>query len=248
MVSIKQSKFIKSLKIKKYRLREKCFLIEGKKNVLEGITSDCKLRYILGTKDFISSNQTILNSNDFDVIEVASNVLTELGTFKMNNECLAVAEMFEDKIEEVSFRENIVVLDGVSDPGNLGTIIRTLDWFGMTQLVCSTDSADLYNPKVINATMGSFTRVKVNYVDLPEFIESSPLKAYGADLEGKILHQWKSHDPILLVMGSESHGISTEVQELLSDRLTIQKIGEAESLNVAIATGIFCQHLKFMNA
>ncbi len=246
MVSIKLSKFIKSLKIKKYRLREKCFLIEGKKNVLEGVKSHCKLKYILGTRTFIEANQLLLKEVKCEVNEVDSGTLTELGTFTINNDCLAVAEIPTQELSEISQMESIIMLDGVSDPGNLGTIVRTLDWFGFTQLVCSPDCADFYNPKVINATMGSYTRVKVHYTDLPNYIESSPLEAFGADLNGRDLHGWTSQVPIMLVMGSESHGISKEVQSVLTERLTIQRFGKAESLNVAIAMGIFCQHLRFM--
>ncbi|WP_258098346.1 TrmH family RNA methyltransferase [Marinoscillum pacificum] len=244
MVSKKQSKFIKSLKIKKYRSKEMCFFVEGRKNTVEGIASGLSLKYLLATSEFLKDNESELQFVESQVIECSPSDLKELGTFTTNNDCLAVFEIPEVS-REIDFSDHVIVLDGVSDPGNLGTIIRTLDWYGINQLVCSADTTDLYSPKVLNATMGSYTRVRVYYQDLKEFLKDIPNPSYGADLEGIPLPELKSEKPIVLVMGSESHGISNSIGNLLTGKVTIPKIGEAESLNVAIATGILCHHLKF---
>lgn len=243
MVSKRQSKFIKSLKIKKYRAQEKCFIIEGKKNVLEVINSGYTIRLLLATSEFINENVLPESINKETLFEVNSVQLQDLGTFTTNNDCLAVAEMKEFSISDLDPGQIFIALDGVKDPGNLGTIIRTMDWFGLNQLICSPNTAEWYNPKVINATMGSFTRVRCVYTDLKQFIETSSLPAFGADLSGIPLDEWHATKPYIVVMGSESHGISENVASVLRARISIPRKGEAESLNVAIATGIICHHL-----
>ena len=243
MVSKKQSKFIKSLKIKKYRSKEMCFFVEGRKNTLEGLASGLALKCLLATNEFLRHNEAELAFVESKLTECTAAELQELGTFSTNNDCLAVFEI-PDVDEYIDFTDHIVVLDGISDPGNLGTIIRTLDWFGFKQLVCSPETTDLYSPKVLNATMGSYTRVKVFIRDIEEFLASTPTPSYGADLDGIPLPNLKTDSPIILVMGSESHGISESVSALLTHKVTIPKIGGAESLNVAIATGILCHHLR----
>jgi len=225
-------------------MKERCFMVEGKKNVLEAIGAGYNFRHLLCTENFHQSNEHILSNVGPAISIVDENTLTDLGTFQTNHDCMAVLEMPDDLVDNVTFDDHIVVLDGVGDPGNMGTIIRTLDWFGINNLVCSSGCADVYNPKVINATMGSFTRVNVVYTDLKEFIQSSPLKSFGADLEGTEIGKWDTSEPVMLVMGSESHGLSAEVSDCLSGKVTIPKKGGAESLNVAIATGILCQQLR----
>ena len=242
MVSNSQAKFIKSLKIKKYRTRESCFLAEGKKNVLEAFQQHFSFKYFLATEDFLNRNDLPVQLTS-QVIVVSPKVLSELGTFQTNHDCLAVLEMPQHKQDDSS-SNFILALDGLSDPGNLGTIIRTMDWFGLNRLICSDDSADFYNPKVINATMGSFTRVSVQYVDLVSYLKEASMPAYGADMKGTPIKEWQPKEPIILVMGSESHGIRPEVKSALEGTVTIPSIGQAESLNVAIASGILLNHLK----
>lgn len=244
MISKKQSKFIKSLKIKKYRQHEKCFIVEGRKNVMELIHSHYQIRYLLATPQFLNENhlpQSILSKG---LLEVSPQQLQDLGTFKTNNDCMAIAEMITYERGSFDTKKHIVALDGVGDPGNLGTIIRTMDWFGFDQLVCSPSTAEIYNPKVINSTMGSFIRVKFIYEDLAAFIDDMGVAAYGADLSGVSLSKWKPSAPCMVVMGSESHGLSEEVKKRLISAISIPKVGGAESLNVAIATGIICHHLR----
>lgn len=227
-------------------MKERCFIVEGKKNVLEAINSSLRIRYVLATSQFIIKNKDSLQ-NVVELIEVDANTLTNLGTYQTNEDCMAVIEMPEVALSAINYKRHIVALDGVSDPGNLGTIIRTLDWFGVQHLICSLDCADVYNPKVINATMGSFSRVNVHYTDLASFIAKAPSTAYGADLQGISSYEWKPTNPTILVMGSESHGISGDVKNKLLGLVTIPQKGQAESLNVAIATGILC-HQLFVNS
>ena len=243
MISKKQSKFIKSLKIKKYRDIENAFLVEGRKNVLELLDSDFDIKIIVCTKEFVENNP-IMPNKKFEVIVSSEQELGQLGTFKVNNECLAVAKKKDFTIEKANLNGYTFVLDDISDPGNLGTIIRTLDWFGFRNLVCSDHTADFYNPKVINATMGSFTRVKVYYTDIVQFIKQSKKPVYGADMGGKDLVKTEFPKPSLFVMGSESAGISSKVRSLMTSAISIRGFGKAESLNVGIATGIICHHLR----
>lgn len=244
MLSNKEQKVIKSLKVKKYRLREKRFLVEGTKNVLELLDSDFKVDLILGTEAF-------LNENNFAATNIRServkeDLLSQLGTFKTNEQVLAVAQMKEADSFVYDGKSHLFVLDGISDPGNLGTIIRTLDWFGFRNLVCSSNCAEFYHPRVISSTMGSFTRTKVYYEDLPGFLQGISTPKLGADMGGDSLFQRKSLPPHVIVMGSESHGISDEVKSVLDGYISIPKSGEAESLNVGVATGIIAGYLRML--
>lgn len=243
MISKSLSKFIKSLKIKKYRLKEKTFLIEGRKNIIEAIKGQFSLNYLLATPEVLLELNKLGLPADTMIFESTPEELESLGTFQHNADCLAVAPMPSALSLDFSQAKDIFFLDGVSDPGNLGTIIRTLDWFGFDQVFCSLDTADCYNPKVINATMGSFTRVRVGYVDLEAEFKATERQLFGADLSGIPLTNWKPEKPAAIVMGSESHGLRPEVQALLTDRISIAGGGAAESLNVGIAAGIIAHHL-----
>lgn len=215
--------------------------MEGHKNVGEFINSDFNVRTIVATSAFINSNPKALSQYAGELIESPESFLVEAGTFQSNQDCLAVVEMKEDVDFEPA--KHVFMLDGISDPGNLGTIIRTLDWFGFHQLVCSLDTTDLYNPKVINATMGSFCRVQVIYRNLSEYAGKHPRLVLGADMAGKNVNTLTFDEPAFIVMGSESHGIRSEIASLISDRITIPRLGGAESLNVAIATGIIASRI-----
>lgn len=241
MLSKKEQKFIKSLKVKKYRTREMCFLVEGAKNVQELLKSDFEIEMVLGTEEYFSQNlKTVNHRNEV----ITADLLAQLGTFKTNEDVLAVARMKAQNLSEINFDDHIFVLDGVSDPGNVGTIIRTLDWFGLNQLVCSADCAEFYHPKVISSTMGSFTRLKVFSMDLSTFFKQNKLPVYAADMQGESLPALKVASPIVIVMGSESNGVSPLTKEYVTRYLTIPQFGSAESLNVGIATGIIAGYLR----
>lgn len=246
MVSKSELKFIRSLKIKKYRTGEKRFLVEGEKNVLELLASDFQIDKLLVSEQFLEKHRNVLGQTEFSV--VSSKILADVSTLVTNDQVLAVAKMKIFSINELDAHQLIVGLDGINDPGNLGTIIRTMDWFGFSQLVCSEDTVDFYNPKVVNATMGSFTRVKVVQTDLPAFLKKFEGAKMGADMKGTPLHIWQPVLPLMLIMGSESHGLRPEVSALLNARVTIPKFGSAESLNVGIATGILCHHIATASA
>jgi TrmH family RNA methyltransferase len=242
MVSKNELKFIKSLKVKKYRSREGRFLVEGAKNVLELLKSDYKVDIILSTKEFSDDNKENFGANRWE--EVSIKVLEETGTFKSNTTCLAVAFTKDFELNSIDITKTTFVLDGINDPGNLGTIIRTLDWFGYDQLICSRDVADIHNPKVVSSTMGSFFRCKFVYTDLNDFLSKVSLPVYAADMNGKNLFKQKIQEPCVFIMGNEANGISKEISNSIDYHVTIPKLGEAESLNVAIATGIIAAHLR----
>ena len=241
MLSKKEQKYIKSLKVKKYRMREKRFLVEGAKNVQELINSEYEVELIVATEEYEEIN---LRTFDRRVEVVKRSILDQLGTFKSNDTALAVVRSKAPDPKEIHFEDSIFILDGVSDPGNLGTIIRTLDWFGFNQLICSPDCAEFYNPKVINSTMGSFTRLKVFEMPLENFFKINQLPIYAADMNGQDLNKSDLPKKVAIIMGSESQGISKLSRSYMDRLISIPKIGLAESLNVGIATGILANHLR----
>jgi len=216
-------------------------LVEGEKNVLELLSSDFEIRLIIGTSAFLDRHQQALKKQE--IREVTETTLSSVSTLKNNETVLAVAQM--RSFDPPDCKINTVALDGVRDPGNMGTIIRTLDWFGIHQLVCTPDCVEFYNPKVINSTMGSFGRVHVCYDLLPEFMEKFQGTKVGAEMQGKKLETYAFDQPTLLVLGSESHGIRPKVKSLLDHSVTVSRHGQSESLNVGVATGIICH--KWIN-
>ena len=240
MISKKELKFIKSLKIKKYRTAEKCFLVEGEKNVLEVLKADYKIKRLLVTEDFIDKNETEITFS-YDIVSEKELVTTS--SLMSNDQALAVVEMRAFSMSDLNLDNRIFVLDGIQDPGNLGTIIRTLDWFGFDQLVCSEDTVDQFNPKVVGAAMGSFARLKLVYCDLQKFLKEYNGIKIGAQMNGTGIGELSKVNRCAVVLGSESHGISRPVQNFLDHSVAIPKIGRAESLNVGVATGILCHAL-----
>ncbi len=243
MISINKSKFIKSLKIKKYRGIERCFLVEGRKNVKEVLQSTFKVQSVIGTRAYLDREPEELTSYQGELLEASEAFLVEAGTFQSNQDCIAVVEMPAETLISPHPDQHLFLLDGISDPGNLGTIIRTLDWFGFTQVACSPDTADFYNPKVINSTMGSFCRVQVAYQDLDTLIKTIPRPVFGTDMLGEPLSSGAITEPSYIIMGSESHGVRDYLLPLLTKRITIPALGRAESLNVGVATGIIAYQL-----
>jgi len=234
-------KLIKSLQVKKYRKQEQCFLIEGAKSVQELLASDFEVVKLIATADFLSSLKTPAKG---EVVEVSESILENLGEFQTNRTALAIARFKPNTPVRVSENEFGLILDDIRDPGNLGTIIRTADWYGIHKIIVSPETTDFYNPKVISATMGSFTRVHVFNTDLVEYLRSNTLPVYGAFLEGIDVHKVKFSQEGLIVIGSESHGISRDLQPFISERITIPRYGGAESLNAAIATAVICDNLQ----
>lgn len=244
MLSKNTLKFIKSLQQKKFRKKEHAFFVEGSKNVSELLNSDFEITHVLYTQKFAEEYPNALSKFEGEAFMVTQNVLQSVGSFQTNDSALAVAKIIENQPPKISKNELILILDDVRDPGNLGTIIRIADWYGIKNMVCSNESADFYNPKVLNSSMGSFTRVNVSYTDIYTYLLQVNYPIYGAFLEGKNIHQSEFLPTGFIVMGNESNGISDQVGSLVTDRITIPRFGNAESLNVAIATAIICDNFR----
>jgi RNA methyltransferase, TrmH family len=241
MLSKADIKYIKSLQIKKYRKQEQCFVVEGAKTVQELLQSDFVVKKVIGTNEFLSKNPV---ADRTEVVEVSEKVLEGIGEFQSNNAVIAIAEMRSNKKVEINADEFALVLDDIRDPGNLGTIIRTADWYGIQHIIASEETADFYNPKVISATMGSFTRVQIFYTDLVSYLRPYQQPIFGAFLEGKNIHEVKFGSGGLIVIGNESRGISDAVKQFVTDKITIPRFGQAESLNAAIATAVICDNVR----
>lgn len=241
MLSKATIKFIKSLQVKKYRKQEQCFVVEGGKSVEELLGSDFEVVQVIATSAFLSESRAPLRG---EVTEVPESILETLGEFRTNRTAIAVARMKPNTPIAVSDAEYALVLDDIHDPGNLGTIIRTADWYGIGKIIVSPETADFYGSKVITSTMGSFTRVQLYYTDLAPYLSTCKLPVYGAFLEGKDVHHISFKRGGLLVVGSESHGISPDIERFVTEKITIPRVGKAESLNAAVATAVICDNLR----
>ncbi|MEY4824116.1 MAG: hypothetical protein RLZZ75_1029 [Bacteroidota bacterium] len=237
MVTKSELKYIQSLSDKKVRLETGCFIAEGVKLVGEMIAAGYPLKAVYALDSWESPDATL------EVTRIEAFELEKMSMLQTPNQVLAVA-MMPQKKEVLNLEAPLtIVLDGIQDPGNMGTIIRTADWFGITQIVASEDTVDVYNPKVIGATMGSFMRVSVTYKNLAEWIPTVKLPVYGALLEGENVFTIKTPQKGLLVIGSEGKGIRENILDFITHPVTIPKIGEAESLNAGIAAGIIVAQL-----
>ena len=234
MLSKRQIKYFKSLQLKKYRDQERLFMVEGAKGVEEVLNSEFKVHSLMATEEYLSACAGH-NGAEYCVKE---EVLTQIGTFKSNHTAIAIVEMPEKEDPNVSTEGITLVLDSVRDPGNLGTIIRIADWYGISNIICSPDTADWYNPKVVNSTMGSFTRVNLSYTALEDFLKNVTVPIYGAVLNGKSIYEESLEKNALVVMGNESRGISREIQSYITHPVLIPGKGKAESLNVAVSTAV----------
>ncbi len=237
MVTKSELKYIQSLSDKKVRLETGCFIAEGVKLVGEMIAAGYPLKAVYALDSWESPDATL------EVTRIEAFELEKMSMLQTPNQVLAVA-MMPQKKETLNLAGPLtIVLDGIQDPGNMGTIIRTADWFGITQIVASEDTVDVYNPKVIGATMGSFMRVSVTYKNLAEWIPTVKLPVYGALLEGENVFTIKTPQKGLLVIGSEGKGIRENIIDFITHPVTIPKIGDAESLNAGIAAGIIVAEL-----
>lgn len=238
MVTKHQIKVIKSLSQKKYRQQLGLFVVEGIKGVNEFLSSDFELENLFTTELIFDAPEDLTH-----VISTAE--LKRISTLKNPNTALAV---FKIKASQpVNSDELIIALDDVRDPGNLGTIIRLCDWYGVMDLVCSLNTVDCYNQKVVQATMGSLTRVNITYLDLNDFISSSEMEVFGTFMEGENIYNATIPEAGLVVLGNEANGISKHVEAHVNRKLTIPQFGNVqstESLNVANATAIVLSEFK----
>ncbi|MDB5201380.1 MAG: methyltransferase [Ferruginibacter sp.] len=233
-------KYIQSLQHKKFRDEHGCFIAEGPKVVaefLEGNYFDCVHLYALSS--WIATLTDSLASFTEQLVEVKDFELEKISALAQPNQVLGVFKKKAD-ITKIDLKDKLtLLLDDIQDPGNLGTIIRNADWFGIENIICSSHTADRYNPKVVQSTMASLGRVNMVYTDLHEFIKTNAnIPVYAAALEGKDLAGFYGTKEGLLIIGNESKGISQGLFDLVTQKITIPKIGEAESLNAAVATGI----------
>lgn len=242
MISKATAKFIKSLQLKKFRNQHQAFLVEGAKNVLELVKEQYPVKYILATSQFLNDNR--LSIQNTEIFEANEKELQSLGTLKSNNAALAIAEIRSAPEPEWPNVDYALVLDQLNDPGNFGTIIRLADWYGIKNIIASPDTAELHNPKVINSSKGSFMRVNIFYKELKPFFEQHPKPLIGTFMAGQSVHEYQWPTQGYIIMGNEAHGISTEIERLIKNKITIPKFGDAESLNVAIATAIICDNWK----
>ncbi|WP_417358877.1 TrmH family RNA methyltransferase [Galbibacter sp.] len=237
MVSKNELKLITSLHQKKYRNKHQLFIAEGAKGVLELLDSELQPYKIFKTRD--------IDGLPLDkTVQISAGEMKKLSSLKTPSEVLAVFHMPEEKNEKGEGL--ILALDDVRDPGNLGTIIRLCDWFGVSQLLCSENTVDCYNPKVVQATMGSLARVQINYVDLENYLGSTDKPIYGAIMEGGNVYDSTLAKDAILVMGNESNGISSSILKKVTNTLSIPRFGsrQTESLNVATATAILLSEFR----
>jgi len=238
MVGKKWLKLIKSLQQKKYRNEHQLFFVEGKKVVQELLNEGMEPVRIFVYPDFLDDFQNL------PVEVIIPKALKSISALKNPNGVLGVFTMPQPLATDE--KGWIVALDDVRDPGNLGTIIRLCDWYGIKHLICSPYTVDLYNPKVLQATMGSIARVNLVYTGLEDFLRQSRLPIYGAYMDGKVVYEEVLPPAGILVMGNEANGISKSLEEFTKNRIAIPQYGEAtaESLNVAMATGILLNEIR----
>jgi TrmH family RNA methyltransferase len=244
MLTNKQIKLINSLHSKKGRKENDLFLVEGEKSLFELVKSDFVIEFfVINESQSDVINQISLQSKA-PIYSLDAESIQKLSTLVTNSFGLAVVQ--QKSFSSFQLKENYtIILDGIRDPGNLGTIIRICDWYGFKQLVLSDDCTEFYNPKVIMSSMGSFSRIEFTYVDLVVFFKAHPsVKKIGAVLNGENIHQYKFPDNGFIILGNESNGIREDVLELLDERITIPSFGEAESLNAGISTAIIADNLR----
>ncbi|GAB2543866.1 TrmH family RNA methyltransferase [Spirosoma aerophilum] len=238
MLSKNQLKYIQSLHQKKFRQQHGAFLVEGAKSVQEVLQSDFQTELVVATEAFYKENAH-LTDHQRTPVEIASVAdLERAGTLESNNAALAVVRTKDNQPLLAGPDEIALILDDIRDPGNLGTILRIADWYGVRKILCSETTADVYNPKVISASKGSFTRVSWWYGDIRQVLALSEQAVYGAFLDGSDVHTLPFVRSGYLVMGNESNGIRAEVSQYVTQRVTIPRYGDAESLNVGIATAV----------
>ncbi len=225
-ISKQKITYLRSLQNRAARLENKRFLVEGKKAILEVINSDFRIVEGFLVHDFLNPLQ-----KNFPCELISETELKKITSLTSNRDGVVVVEMPENNFFENHSKFSLV-LDGINDPGNLGTIIRIADWYGISEIIASPDTVDIYNSKTLMATMGSFTRVRVIYVDLEQFLtEQKGKKIYGALLAGKNLHTQKFLPEGFLIIGNEAHGIRSNILPYITDKITIPRFGGAESLN-----------------
>jgi len=235
MLTKSEIKLITSLNQKKFRTQHGLFIVEGIKGIQEFLNSRFKLFKLFTTEALFKCESTLISEVE----------LKKISLLKTPNTALALFEIIDP--EPIDESKLIVALDDIRDPGNLGTIIRLCDWFGIRDLVCSNSTVDCFNPKVIQATMGSLTRVNISYLDLESFLKKTQLQKFGAFMNAKNVYKENLPEKNILILGNEANGISSPIEKLVDQKITIPRSGnlqQTESLNVATATAILLSEFK----
>jgi len=238
-ISKNQIKLITSLSQKKYRQKHKLFIAEGVKVVGEFLASSFELETLFCLDGFDSE------VSDQKIVRISENDLKKISNLKTPNKMLGLFRIPTQKPQKNS--NLIMALDAVNDPGNLGTIIRLCDWFGVDQIICSNDTVDSFNQKVVQASMGSLTRVSIHYLDLANYLTNTNLPAFIADMDGVNVYNTQLPKEGILVMGNEANGVCEEIKQLVTTKIAIPRFGaiqETESLNVATASAILLSEFR----
>ncbi len=253
MISINQVKFIQSLKQKKFREIHDQFIAEGSRLVLDLISSRFVVKEVFAEQQWISLNRAILGANNISFTLVSESEMSRISALSSPSPVLSIVTIPEAAELPSSFQDEIILmLDDIKDPGNLGTIVRIADWFGIGTIICSENMVDLYNPKVVQATMGSIARVKAIYANLGDFLQQikGSTEVFGTFMSGENIYSCNLPSSGIIVIGNESNGISKEVSEYVNTRLQIPSFANnnapsaPESLNAAVATAIVCAEFR----
>lgn len=250
MLSKAEIKRISRYKQSKFRNQDKLFVVEGEKMIEELLQSSYEIQAIYATLQWITKNKELIKQKQIGdrLIEISEEDLNKISLLSTPNQVYSLVKMPQQ--EHLSSKKGLtIVLDGIKDPGNLGTIIRLADWFAIEKIICSEDCVDVFNPKTVQSTMGSIFRIKVEYKNLKDHFETLPkhFPIYGSIVEGgKSIYETKFQQDAILIIGSESHGISSEIQEYVNQNITIprfRKDNKPESLNASIATAIIISEI-----
>ncbi|MGH2665774.1 TrmH family RNA methyltransferase [Flavobacterium sp.] len=239
MVSKNQIKLITGLVQKKYRKQHQLFFAEGVKVIEELLQSNFELEQVFHTKPMFQ------NVAEFKKVLISDSELKKISALTTPNDCLAVFRIPQEK--SIQNKGLILALDDIRDPGNLGTIIRLCDWFGINQIICSEQTVDIYNPKVVQATMGSIARVNISYLNLESYLSATKMPVFGTFMEGENIYKSQLSQDGIIVFGNEANGISKEIEDKVTQKITIPRFGNlqlTESLNVATATAVVLSEFR----
>lgn len=242
MLTKSQIQLVKSLRSKKFRQKYNQFIVEGEKAVEELLQSGFSVVEVFGTHEWENLNLHRLRQIPFT--RVKNDELERLSGFEQPNKVLAIVQIPENIFSNKVLEQPITIaLDFIQDPGNLGTIIRIADWYGVTDIVCSHNCVDVFNPKVINATMGSYARVNVHYVDLETTLAPYKNRLYACVMDGEPVYNIKQANNPIIIIGNEGKGVSDEIIALSANKISIPRRGGAESLNAGVATAVIVDNL-----
>ncbi|MDX2188660.1 MAG: RNA methyltransferase [Bacteroidota bacterium] len=233
------------MQIKKFRKLHGQFIVEGLKSVIEVLKSEYTVKEIIVNANLPELRTTLSSYNKhFLITEATANEISSASYMENNETAIAIVSIKQNDPLIIKPNQITLCLDGIQDPGNFGTIIRTAEWFGIDTVICSNETVDLYNPKVISSSMGSFTRTKVYYENLESVLKTASnegIKIYGAFMSGSDIKNMPSANG-LIIFGNESNGITVKIEKMVNEKINIKRIGGAESLNVGVACGIILHH------